>query len=69
MQDDLEHVSFAEWLIELNACAVKAGYKGEPITTITGQLEWYHFYEAGLKPRTALERATQDGQEFCPGYQ
>jgi len=65
---DLEKVSFAEWLIELNVCAIKAGYKGEPIATITGQLEWYPYYEEGLTPSLALERASGEGQEFGIEY-
>ncbi len=68
MFDDLDHISFAEWLIELNACAVKAGYKGEALVKITGQLEWHHFYEDGTTPEAALEIAAKDGVVFGIEY-
>jgi hypothetical protein len=64
MIDDLDHISFAEWLIALNACAVKAGYKGEPLVIITGQLEWHPFYEDGVSPADALALAAADGLAF-----
>ncbi len=66
---DLDHISFAEWLIRLNSCAIKAGYTGsQPIAQITGQLCWYPFYEGGLTPDAALEAAAQEGEEFGNHY-
>jgi hypothetical protein len=69
MFDDLDHISFAEWLIALNACAVKAGYKNNPpFLRITGQLFWYADYQDGLSPESALEAAAMDGLEFGADY-
>jgi len=69
MFDDLDHISFAEWLINLNACAIKAGYRGGPFVTITGQLSWHSFYEAGISPKTALrieeDNAMKFGRDYC----
>lgn len=65
---DLDHISFAEWLVELNACAVKARYKGPPLTEITGQICWHPHYEEGLAPNTALELAAKEGTEFGQDY-
>jgi hypothetical protein len=70
MQDDLERISFAEWLIELNACAAKAGYKGDQtFVQITGQLCWYSYYEEGLTPAAALKIAATLGTEFGADYE
>jgi hypothetical protein len=69
MHDDLDHVSFAEWLIELNACAVKAGYKGQPLVRITGQLCWYGDYESGIPPEKALKIVEKETKEFASDYQ
>ena len=68
MECDLDHISFAEWLIELNACAVKAGYKGQPLVQITGQLCWYADYESGVSPEDALKQGAKDGLEFVSSY-
>jgi hypothetical protein len=69
MIDDLDHISFAEWLIALNACAVKAGYKtDEPFVQITGQLCWHSFYEAGVPPSVAINTAAMEGAEFGADY-
>lgn len=68
MRDYLEHISFAEWLIELNICAIKAGYKGQPFTQLTGQLNWYADYESRLVPQDALDNALKDGAEFGEIY-
>ena len=64
----LEQISFAEWLIALNATARAQGFKGDPITKITGQLCWYSFYEAGVTPERALAAATRDGEKFGEAY-
>ncbi|MDD5585341.1 MAG: hypothetical protein PHY92_00095 [Alphaproteobacteria bacterium] len=70
MQDDLERISFAEWLIELNACAAKAGYKGDqPLVQMTGQLCWYSFYEEGLTPAAVLKIAATTGAEYGADYE
>jgi len=68
MLEDFERVSFAEWLIELNACAVNVGYKGGPLAIITGQLEWYQSYIDGLTPPSALDLSAQDGKELGKYY-
>ena len=65
---ELETISFAEWLIQLNVYAARAGFKGRPLVEITGQLDWYHFYEDGLGPEAALEVAVVDGMEFGKDY-
>ena len=69
MRDDLDYISFAEWLIELNACAVKAGYKGQPLVLITGQLCWHTDYESGVSPEEALRVAEKDEMKFALDYQ
>jgi hypothetical protein len=67
--DDLDHVSFAEWLIQLNAYAAEAGYKtGRPLTHLTGQLCWYHFYEDRMTPNEAIETMIRDAIEFGADY-
>ena len=69
MFDDLDHISFAEWLITLNACATKAGYKNNPpFLRMTGQLFWYADYHHGLTPEAALEAAAKDGLAFGVDY-
>jgi hypothetical protein len=68
MIDDLDRISFAEWLIDLNACAVRAGYKGAPLVIMTGQLEWHHYYEDGMTPAAALDAAATDGAMFEREY-
>jgi hypothetical protein len=67
--NDFDHISFAEWLVRLNECAVKAGYRTEqPFTQVTGQLDWHSYYEEGLTPVAALESAPKDGSEFEEDY-
>ena len=68
MESNLEETSFAEWLILLNKVAKWEGCKGRPIVEITGQLEWWHFYEAGMHPANALEIAEHDGLMFGADY-
>ena len=69
MFNDLDHISFAEWLIALNACATKAGYKTpKPFVQITGQLFWYADYQVGLTPEAALAAAAKDGLEYGVDY-
>jgi hypothetical protein len=68
MQCELDDISFAEWLVELNLCAAKAGYRGDPFVQITGQLCWHSYYEEGLTPSAALEAAAKDGVEFGEDY-
>ena len=68
MENNLEEISFAEWLIRLNRVAKWAGYKGRPIVEITGQFEWWHFYETGMHPANALESAENDGAMFGADY-
>lgn len=65
---DLEAISFAEWLTELNAEAVKAGFTDEPIVHVTALLGWFADYEAGLTPQEALEDAINDGEAFGEDY-
>ncbi len=65
----LEHISFAEWLVELNACALRAGYKcDQPFARITGILCWHSFYEEGYAPSEALTAAAQEGEKFGTDY-
>lgn len=66
--DDLDTISFAEWLTELNAEAVRVGFADEPIVHITALLCWFADYEAGLTPQEALEEAINDGEEFGEDY-
>lgn len=65
---DLETISFAEWLTELNAEAVNIGFADEPIVHVTALLCWFADYEAGLTPQEALEEAISDGEEFGEDY-
>ncbi|MGB9154081.1 MAG: hypothetical protein WCD70_13460 [Alphaproteobacteria bacterium] len=65
---DPDQISFAEWLVELNALAVKSGYKGQPLVEITGQLEWLYFYESETSPANALKIAENDGIRFGADY-
>lgn len=65
---DLEAISFAEWLTELNAEAVKAGFTDEPLVHVTALLGWFADYEAGLTPQEALEEAINDGEAFGEDY-
>jgi hypothetical protein len=65
---NLETISFAEWLIELNAEAVKIGFVHEPIVHVTALLCWFADYEAGLTPQEALAEAISDGEEFGEDY-
>lgn len=60
---DLEAISFAEWLTELNAEAVRVGFADEPIVHVIALLCWFADYEAGLTPQEALEEAIHDGEE------
>ena len=68
MENYLEETSFAEWLILLNKVARWQGYKGRPIVEITGQFEWWHFYEAGMFPADALQIAEKDSTMFGSDY-
>ena len=68
MTDDPDHISFAEWLIDLNAEAIRTGYMELPFVGCTGQLCWYPDYSAGLKPGEALCRASIDGLQFGFDY-
>ncbi len=65
---DLESISFAEWLTELNAEAVRVRFDDEPIVHVTALLCWFADYEAGLTPQEALEEAINDGAEFGDDY-
>jgi hypothetical protein len=65
---DLETISFAEWLTELNAEAISIGFADEPIVHVTALLGWFADYEAGLTPQEALEAAISDGEEFGEDY-
>lgn len=65
---NLETLSFAEWLTELNAEAVNIGFADEPIVHVTALLCWFADYEAGLTPQEALEEAINDGEEFGEDY-
>lgn len=66
---DLDHISFAEWLVELNDVVASKGF----LTTggfvaETGQLEWWSSYEAGLSPEEALYVTALDGLEYGSDY-
>ena len=65
---DLEDLSFAEWLTDLNAEAVTIGFAEEPIVNVTALLGWFAAYEAGLTPQEALEEAINDGEKFGEDY-
>jgi hypothetical protein len=65
---NLETISFAEWLIELNAEAVNIGFAREPIVQVTALLCWFVDYEAGLTPQQVLAEAISDGEEFGEDY-
>ncbi len=65
---DLDPISFAEWLTELNAEAVRVGFADEPIVHVTALLYWFADYEAGLTPQEALEEAINDGEDFGEDY-
>lgn len=65
---DLEAISFAEWLTELNAEAIKEGFTDEPLVHVTALLGWFADYEAGLTPQEALDEAIADGEAFGEDY-
>jgi hypothetical protein len=65
---DLEQLSFAEWLIDLNAYARRSGYRGRPLVKITAMLAWSVDYDAGLTPAAALLQAAADGIAFGQDY-
>ena len=65
---DLEAISFAEWLTELNAEALKEGFTDEPLVHVTALLGWFADYEAGLTPEEALDEAIADGEAFGEDY-
>jgi hypothetical protein len=65
---DLETISFAEWLTELNAEAVNIGFADEPIVHVTALLCWFADYECGMTPQEALEEAIADGEAFGEDY-
>jgi len=67
MYHDLDQISFAEWLVELTICAVRAGYKS-PLLIQTGQLCWYPSYVEGLSPLNALRAHERDGRLFGIDY-
>jgi len=67
---DLDHISFAEWLVKLDKCAAKAGYTGSQLfTQMTGILCWYSFYEEGLTTETALEAFAVESRKFAELYE
>lgn len=53
---DLDHISFAEWLVMLDQCALEAGYRSSPspIDNI-GLFDWYNYYLQNLSPQQAFE--------------
>lgn len=65
---DLEAISFAEWLTELNAEAIKEGFTDEPLVHVTALLGWFADYEAGLTPQEALDEAISNGEAFGEDY-
>ncbi len=66
---DLDHISFAEWLVKLDESAAKAGYTGnQTLTQMTGVLSWFSYYEEGLTPKTALDTAATQSGEFEMDY-
>jgi len=66
---DLDEISFAEWLVELNDLAVSIGYlTTESFTVTTGQFEWFSRYESGLSPEEALYQAMEEALEFGWDY-
>lgn len=65
---DFEATSFAEWLTELNAEAVRVGFADEPLVHVTALLGWFADYEAGLTPQEALGEAINDGEAFGEDY-
>lgn len=68
MSDNLDYISFAEWLVDLNICAVRAGYKTPHLVKVTGQFCWYPYYEQGMSPSTALEIAANTGKVLGDDY-
>lgn len=65
---DLDRISFAEWLIELDRIATEEGYKNARITKVLGQFLWYPFFEVGMSPAEALLAAAYDGSQFERDY-
>jgi hypothetical protein len=66
---DLDEISFAEWLVELNEVAVSKGFlTTEGFVAETGQMEWLASFEAGLSPEEALYIAALDGLEYGSLY-
>lgn len=68
MNLDLDSISFSEWLVELDCCANKAGYKGQPFVQKTGQYCWHSFYQKSFSPEEALEAASLEALEFGHDY-
>ena len=66
---DLDHISFTEWLVELNSYARDAGYREKLLVDQTGTICWFSYYLEGTDPKEALQMAEQDGMEFGSDYQ
>ena len=65
---DLDHISFTEWLVELNSCAHDTGYRGVPLVNTTGTMCWFSYYLEGVDPSDALDLTAQDGMDFGEDY-
>jgi hypothetical protein len=66
---DLDHVSFAEWLVTLDKRARQTGFMGEPIGQQGGILEWYPYYCDGCDQDEALRLAlTEDDSGLFDAY-
>jgi hypothetical protein len=65
---DLDQISFAEWLVDLNKEAALAGYRGRPLVEQTGQMQWLPFYESRTPPAEALKSAELDAKAFGNDY-
>jgi hypothetical protein len=50
-----EQVEFTEWLIELNAEAIRRGYKSQPLVNQGYEEDWRCYFDDGYTPSHALD--------------
>jgi hypothetical protein len=48
-------VEFTEWLIELNAEAIRRGYKSQPLVNQGYEEDWRCYFDDGYTPSHALD--------------
>jgi hypothetical protein len=69
MYNDLDEISFAEWLVELNNRAISSGYHApDSFAAITGIIDWHPYYDEGVTPTEALSEAEKDANKYGAEY-